>query len=129
MIKKVLLTIIVVVMLYLIFNKLLPYLSDKYYPCSIYEIVYNQQIHASIDKKFIDAPNHNYRTIVYSEKNIKQTLTMDGEFQEIYFYLNVGDSLIKEKGSINYRIVYKKTGKDTILKFETNCKDSVEKSK
>jgi hypothetical protein len=129
MIRKILFTIICVVVIYVIFMRLLPYLNDKSYECDLYNKVYNQQISALVERKFIDTRNHNYRKIIYSENTkVGQDMILDGEFQEIYDFLEVGDSLIKEKKSIYYKVKSKATGKDTVFKFYTNCKDSLVKS-
>ena len=126
MIKRVLIAILSVIVLYLIFNRLLPYLNNKYYECDLYNEVYNQQFSGLVEKKFIDTPNHNYRKIIYSDKTrVKQSMILEGGFQEIYDFLEVGDSLIKERKSIYYKVKSKSTGKDTVFKIETTCKDTL----
>jgi hypothetical protein len=126
MIRKILFTIFCMVIIYVIFIRLLPYLNDKNYDCDLYNKIYYQQISALVERKFIDTRNHNYRKIIYSEKaKVKQDMILEGEFQEIYDFLKVGDSLIKKKKSIYYKVKSNTTGKDTLFKLETDCKDTL----
>ncbi len=50
------------------------------------------------------------------------------EFDALYDFLNIGDSIIKEPHTLYDKVVFKKTGKDTLFKFYTSCKDSLAKS-
>ncbi len=49
------------------------------------------------------------------------------EFYGMYDFIDVTDSIIKNINSVNYRVKNKTTGKDTTMKFDTTCKDSLNK--
>jgi hypothetical protein len=128
--KRVIIWLIGWTLLYLVFCQLLPYLSNKYHGCYIHQDIYNRSIKSVVLDKFIDPANHNEKTIIYFGKDGKQEkMIFTPELLGVYDFLNEGDSLIKEKNSIYYRVRYKATGKDTVIKFETTCKDSLAKSR
>ena len=117
------------ILLYLVFFKILPYLSDKYHGCYIHQDVYTQRIKSVVLDKFIDSKNHDNETIIYWGKNNKQEImTFTGDFDGLYDFLNVGDSIIKEPHTLYYKVIFQKTGKDTLFKFYSSCKDSLIKS-
>lgn len=94
----------------------------------IYNDVYNQRISGLVLDKFYDSANHNHMTIAYSEGNDDtKSMIIVGETGEIFEFVNVGDSLIKKPNSVYYKIKYKTSGKDTLIKIETDCKDTVRK--
>jgi hypothetical protein len=126
--KKIIIFIIVWILIYLAFFKLLPYLTDKYHGCYIHEDIYKQNIKAVVSGKFIDPANHNNKTIAYSTVGHLGQMIFPGYLEDLYEYLNVGDSIIKEKSSIYYKVKSKATGKDTVFRFYTTCKDSLAKS-
>ena len=104
--------------------KVLPYLGTKSQGCYLHQEVYIQKINGIVTKKFIDKENHNYQTIYLSSiVNKNQLIIVTPEFGDMYDYLNIGDSIIKEPNSIFYRVHSK--NKDTIFKFYTICKDSL----
>jgi len=113
------------ILIYLIFFKLLPYLTNKYHGCYIHEDIYKQNIKSIVTGKFIDAANHNNKTIVYSTGVHPGQMIFPGYLEDMYDYLNVGDSVIKEKSSVYYRVKSNVTNKDTVFKFYTTCKDSL----
>ena len=124
--KRITTLIIVWIFLYLIFFKLFPYLNNRYHGCYVHEDIYKQNIKAIVSGKFIDAANHNNKTIVYSAGgHLEEQMVFPGYLEDLYDYLNIGDSIIKEKNSIYYRAKSNVTHKDTVFKFYTTCKDSL----
>ncbi|MGZ3873963.1 MAG: hypothetical protein ACXVJD_13655, partial [Mucilaginibacter sp.] len=104
-------------LMYLIFFRLLPYLTDKYHGCYIHQDVYKQVIKSTILDKYVDSKNHNYETITYiGRDNKEETMVFTPEFGALYDFLNIGDSIIKEKSSIYYKVKSKATSKDTTFK-------------
>lgn len=126
--KRIAIAIVVNIMLYLIFFKLIPYFSDKYHGCYIYQDIYNQSIKSTVLDKFIDSKNHNIQTIIFFGSTHKEeTMIFPGYLQDMYDYLNVGDSIVKEKNSIYYRVKSATTAKDTVFKLENTCKENLAK--
>jgi len=116
------------IIVYLIFSHVFPWYVDKYHGCAIYKDVYRQQIKSVVLDKFINSKNHYNETIIYNGKNNKEeTMIFTAEFRGMYDFINEGDSIIKEVNSTYYKIKYNKTGRDTVIKFETTCKDTLPK--
>ncbi|NHA02855.1 hypothetical protein G7092_03575 [Mucilaginibacter sp. HC2] len=113
--------------IYAVFFQVLPYLTDRYHGCYIHQDVYAQSIKSVVFKKFIDHANHNEKTIVYLENNREKSMIFTPEFYGMYDFIDVTDSIIKNINSVNYRVKNKTTGKDTTMKFDTTCKDSLNK--
>jgi hypothetical protein len=88
--------------------------------------VYDQKVNGAVKKKYTDSSNHNYQKIIYSsENNIEGEMIFTPELEDMYEFLNIGDSIIKEKNSVYYRVKSKSTGKDTVFKFVNSCKDTI----
>jgi hypothetical protein len=127
---KIILMVLVAFLIYIIFIQILPNLNEKYYGCYIFDDLYNQKGSFKVRKKFIDSNNHNYQKITYLNKdNVEKTMTFGPELADMYDFLNIDDSIIKEKNSVYYRVKSKSTRKDTVFKFVTTCKESVKKLK
>lgn len=122
---RVLILITGLTILYFVFFKILPYLDKKYHGCYIYQDINDQEMKSIVVEKLIDKANHNEETIIFSDgkKSIKKMI-FPGYLEDMYFYLNIGDSVIKRKNSIYYRVKSKLTGKDTTFKLEVTCNDS-----
>ncbi|MGZ4001606.1 MAG: hypothetical protein ACXVIY_13285 [Mucilaginibacter sp.] len=56
-------------------------------------------------------------------------MTASSELTELYDLVEVGDSICKRKNSMDYKVVFKATGKDTTLTLKPFCEDSLKKSK
>ncbi len=116
-------------LIYVVFFQLLPYLTNRHHGCYIHKDIYNQDIKSVVLDKFLDPANHNEETIIYFGNDGKQKkMIFTVELESVYNFLNEGDSIIKKKNSISYRIRNKATRKDSIINFETTCKDSLIKS-
>jgi hypothetical protein len=123
--NKIIVVIIGYISLYLTFFKLLPYLTNKYHGCYIHKDIYRQSMKSVVIDKYIDKQNHNNKTITYSTEGHAEDMIFPGYLEELYDYLNIGDSIIKEKNSVYYRARSEVTHKDTVFKFYTTCKDSL----
>ena len=67
-------------------------------------------------KKFIDKYQHNRRTIIIRENNDKDTLIMDFVMCNVFEFIEEGDSLSKNKGSLDLNL--KRKDLDTIIHME-----------
>lgn len=124
--KRIIFWVIGWIVIYIVFFKVLPKLTDKYHGCYIHKDVYVQSIKSRIIRKFIDSANHAEETIAFLGKdNKEEKMIFTPEFNGMYDSINEGDSIIKEKNSIYYKVIFETTGKDTIFKFYTTCKDSL----
>lgn len=104
----------------------MPYLSDNYQGCYIHKEIYGDEISAIIVSKYVDYDNHGEQTIAYVENGkSERKMVFPGYLIDLYDYSNVGDSIVKRKNSIDYRIKSKIDGKDSIFTFESFCKDSI----
>ncbi|HEY9197069.1 MAG TPA: hypothetical protein VIM77_12420 [Mucilaginibacter sp.] len=116
--------------LYIIFYRIIPYYADKYQGCGLHEDVYAQSFRALILDKFNDPKNHNLQTIIYRDNDYKEkSMTFTHEFDGMYNFIDAGDSIIKKVNTIHYKVTNKATGKDTVFKFHTMCKDSLKKQR
>ena len=114
------------VIIYVVFFKILPYLTDKHHGCYIHKEVYDRSFRSRIIRKYIDSGNHAEETIAFIGKdNKEEKMIFTSEFNGMYDSINEGDSITKEKNSIYYKVIFKSTGKDTTFKFYTTCKDSL----
>ena len=122
---KTILLVIFAILFYSFIFYLLPQYNQRYYGCSLHQEVYVQKISSKLKRKFINADEHNFPTIIYSDNGEEQSMVLGNEFGSMFEDLNVGDSIIKRKNSINYEVKPNSTKVDTIYKFYTNCKDSI----
>lgn len=116
--------------LYIFIFRIGPYYQDKFAGCDLAHDVYLENFRGIVVKKFVDASEHNNETIIYRDENKTEVylILYSTDYGDLYENLNVGDSIIKKKNAMNYRVKFKATGKDSIFKFETSCKDSLAKS-
>ena len=120
--------IFIVIALYLVFNKLLPYLgSESDYGCELYHNVYMQSLKYKVLKKYTDTYQHNYEKVEYSFNNNSEqgTMIFDVELNVMFYNLQPGDSVIKKKNSMFYDLKSKTTLKDSLFEFYISCKDTI----
>jgi hypothetical protein len=128
--RKIIIVIVFWIILYFIIFQLIPYYNNKYAGCSLHKEVYTQFINSTITRKFIDSNEHANPTISYNkEDGTEQSMVLYGEFDGMFDYISVGDSILKKKNSLFYIIKSKVTRKDSIFKFDSVCKDSIKKQK
>ena len=129
MIKKIILGIIFYIFLYIFITRLYPYYHNKYVGCSLHKDVYIQSIKSTIRRKFIDSDEHAYPTISYIDSDgFEKSMILFGEFDGMFDFISVGDSIVKEKNSLFYKIKSTATGKDSIFEFDTACQDSIKRT-
>jgi hypothetical protein len=102
-------------------------MHNKYEGCGKHQEVYKQSINGRVLQKYVDTKNHNYQTAVFSGMDGYQqgSMIFSPEFYDMFDLINVGDSVIKRKNTIYYRVIFKATGRDTIFPFHSICKDSL----
>ncbi|HEY9000685.1 MAG TPA: hypothetical protein VIM89_04995 [Mucilaginibacter sp.] len=127
MTKRIVRIIIALIVFYILYRYLIPYMHNKYEGCGKHQEVYNQSINGRVLQKYVDAKNHNYQTVVFSGINGYQqgSMIFSPEFYDMFDLINVGDSVIKKKSTIYYKVIFKASGKDTIFPFHSICKDSL----
>ena len=128
--KKALLIIIIWIIVLIVGSRILRYFNENDTGCTLAEYVYVQDINAVVTKKFINSSEHNYETIIYrGDDGAEDHMVFSGpEYGALFDFLSVRDSIIKTKNSFFYRVRSKATGKDTVLKFETSCKENFAKT-
>jgi|GEM_PF-4849082 len=67
-------------------------------------------------EKFIDKQQHDYRTVILEVDGKREILLLDFETTGIFEFIKVGDTLIKQKKSLDLRLI--RTEMDTIMKME-----------
>lgn len=121
--------IFVVIIFYLIFFRLFPYLlekSDSDRGCKIYHKVYIENLKFKVVKKFTDHDNHNNWTVNYSFNNGEHGTMIFGEALNLMFYkLQPGDSVIKHKNSMYFNLKSKNSLKDSMYEYYVLCKDTL----
>lgn len=114
------------IIVFILFFYIFPHLNLENNGCFLHKEVYNQRIQSTVERKFIDTPNHALKKIIYLDVNKQEKeLVFYAEYKNMYDSLNIGDSLIKKSGTLYYNIKSKITGKDREFKFYTLCKDSI----
>jgi len=72
-----------------------------------------------ISEKYIDKQNHSDNTIIVVENDIEKTFFLDFEIGGMYDFLEIGDSIVKNKQQLSIRII--RGSMDTVLTFKYNC--------
>ncbi|HRW21694.1 MAG TPA: hypothetical protein PLO05_09845 [Bacteroidales bacterium] len=75
-----------------------------------------EEFQGTIIKKFIDKNEHSFKKVIITENQDKRTILFDIETSGIYDYFEIGDSIIKEKGTLEVRII--RHDLDTILEMK-----------
>ena len=79
----------------------------------------NKEYNGIINKKFEDKENHALPTFIIKEENERKIFGSFRDNSGLYEYSQVGDSIIKEKGSLEVKII--RDDEDTIFKLDFNC--------
>ena len=65
----------------------------------------NLQIHAIVDRKYIDSDNHNTLCIIFTELHGKKREEyFDYYHKQLYDYVQSGDTIIKDSGSLKIHV-------------------------
>lgn len=75
-----------------------------------------EEFQGTIIKKFIDRNEHNFNKVIITEDQDIRTVLFDIETSGIYDYFEIGDSIIKEAGTLQIRVI--RHDKDTVLKMK-----------
>lgn len=114
-----------IVICYFTFHYLDNY-NKKYAGCDLYKDVYEQSISFKVTQKFIDQDNHNNPVFIYVDNNNQPgRMTCTSELMDIYDSTEIGDSVIKQKNVLWYKIIHGKTGEVKSAWLYSTCKDSL----
>ena len=88
--------------------------SNQLSYCREKERARDQSFNGDLKDKYLDSQNHNYRTIVIrTDSGLKKSWFLTMEQSGVFDKLNIGDSIVKEKGqltitinSINFNLKY-----------------------
>ncbi len=70
-----------------------------------------------ITDKFIDKNEHNFKKVFIKENNRQRIILFDIEASGVYNYFEIGDSLIKNRGSLQIRVLRNQTDTTLQMKF------------
>jgi len=70
-----------------------------------------------ITNKFIDKKEHNLKKVFIRENNKQRLILFDIETSGVYSYFEIGDSLIKNRGSLQIRVIRNKIDTTLQMKF------------
>ncbi len=76
--------------------------------------------------KFIDRKEHNFKKVIINENNQQRVILFDIEISGLYDFLEIGDSIIKNKGELRVRVIRNEL--DTILKMKFAAIDETRNS-
>jgi len=79
----------------------------------------NKGYNGIINRKFEDKENHALPTLIIKEENQRKIFGSFRDISGLYEYSQVGDSIIKEKGSLKVKII--RDDKETIFKLDFDC--------
>ena len=70
-----------------------------------------------VTNKFIEKKGHNLRKVFIKENNKQRLILFDIETSGVYYYFEIGDSLIKDSGSLQIRVVRNQLDTTLQMKF------------
>jgi len=73
----------------------------------------NLSFEGVVVEKFRDIDEHNFKKVILREDNASKTVLFNNETSGIYDFIEVGDSIIKEEGSLRIRLF--RDSQDTVL--------------
>ncbi len=76
-----------------------------------------QEYNGIIIDKYIDENQHNFKKIIINEEFKKRTILFNIEIGGIYEYFEIGDSIIKQSGSLQVRIIRQDLDTTLLMKF------------
>lgn len=77
---------------------------------------YNKSFSGIVTEKFIDSSNHNFKKIVLKNSyEDGREVRLDYEWPELYYFVEIGDSIFKKKKSLDMRL--KRTELDTMIRL------------
>jgi len=82
---------------------------------SVAQTYYNDSFSGIVSKKFIDWDNHGYKKIVLVNQSKTREVRLDYEWIGLFKFIEVGDSISKEKNNLDMRLRRKEL--DTIIRL------------
>ncbi len=89
--------------------------QEDFYNQAVNEILL-ESYYGVVVNKFYDKYNHGRNKVIISHNNIENALDFVYEKQEIYNFIKIGDTLIKEKNLLEFQI--KRKNLDTVIKLK-----------
>lgn len=84
---------------------------------------FNKDFDGVVTKKFIDWDNHGFRKIVLVNQTETREVRLDYEWQGLFEFIQVGDSISKEQHNLDMRL--RRKGADTMIRLNfSNIKNS-----
>lgn len=97
-------------------------LNDDFF-ISVAHAYYNDNFSGKVSKKYIDWDNHGYKKIVLVNQNETREVRLDYEWMGLFKFIEVGDSVSKEKNNLDMRLRRKEL--DTMIRLNfSNIKNS-----
>ena len=76
---------------------------------------FNKDFDGVVTKKFIDWDNHGFRKIVLVNQTETREVRLDYEWEELFKFIQVGDSITKDNKSLDMRL--KRNELDTMIRL------------
>lgn len=89
-------------------------LNDDFF-ISVAHAYYNDSFSGTVSKKFIDWDNHGFKKIVLVNQSKTREVRLDYEWIGLFKFIQVGDSISKEKYNLDMRL--KREELDTIIRL------------
>ncbi len=77
----------------------------------------NQYI-GRVTKKFIDRDNHSYQMVIIQCEYKVKNLALNVETSGLYDFLEVNDSIVKNSGTLDFRIIRVNLDTTIVMKFD-----------
>ncbi|MGE4288586.1 MAG: hypothetical protein AB7E36_07855 [Salinivirgaceae bacterium] len=110
---------IIIISIAIVVNKLQD--SDKSYQLVI-DSYRNKSFYGVIVNKYQDKQNHNYKTILISNSGGAKSVVIEWELGDLYNYLQINDSVIKEKGNLFVKVWREDLDTVLFMKFYSDDK-------
>lgn len=101
------------IIIYFWFNSISPSEGEEY--ISAINAYKSDQYSGVVVDKYIDKDQHNYQKVFLDERGTEKVLLFNIEISGVYYFFEVGDTLMKENGSLYIRVIRNEL--DTILKM------------
>ena len=80
------------------------------------DYILKEEYSGIVTKKYVDSLQHNYKTIIVKDEKSNKKLLFDFVLNDVYQFIKEGDSLSKNKGSLDLNL--KRNDLDTIIHME-----------